>query len=170
MGKVWFTFGLFAWGYNTARLATNGMVKFTANVKNAKNYINDFNNTILKEFDIQTNEFGSFSGEFDIPKNVLTGEFNFEIEEAEHYAVDTKYYNEKEDEHEFWDNVDFNQYEEFSFQVEEYKRPTFEVKFDTIKENYTIGDSIKIKGNAKALAGNNLTNAKVAYSISRSIS
>jgi len=132
--------------------------------------ISDVNNTILKEFDIQTNEFGSFSGEFDIPKNVLTGEFNFEIEEAENYAVDTKYYNEKEDEHEFWDNVDFDQYDEFSFQVEEYKRPTFEVKFDTIKENYTIGDSIKIKGNAKALAGNNLTNAKVAYSISRSIS
>ena len=132
--------------------------------------ISDVNNTILKEFDIQTNEFGSFSGEFDIPKNVLTGEFNFEVEEAENYAVDTKYYNEKEDEHEFWDNVDFNQYEEFSFQVEEYKRPTFEVKFDTIKENYTIGDSIKIKGNAKALAGNNLTNAEVAYSISRSIS
>lgn len=27
MGKVWFTFGLFAGGYNTARLNTNGMVK-----------------------------------------------------------------------------------------------------------------------------------------------
>jgi len=27
MGKVWFTFGLLARGYNTARIATNGMVK-----------------------------------------------------------------------------------------------------------------------------------------------
>ncbi|EFC53763.1 hypothetical protein ENTCAN_09514 [Enterobacter cancerogenus ATCC 35316] len=27
MGKVWFTLGLFAWGYNTARIVTNGMDK-----------------------------------------------------------------------------------------------------------------------------------------------
>lgn len=27
MGKVWFTFGLFAWGYHTARIVTNGTVK-----------------------------------------------------------------------------------------------------------------------------------------------
>ena len=56
----------------------------------------------------------------------------------------------------------------FNFSVEEYKRPTFEVTFNEIKENYTIGDTIKIKGNTKAFAGNNLTNAKVAYTISKS--
>ena len=129
--------------------------------------INDVNDTTLKEFDVQTNEYGSFSGEFDIPKNTLTGEFNIEIEEPDNYEQDSKYYNKKEDEHEFWDNVDFENYAKFNFKVEEYKRPTFEVTFDEIKENYTIGDTIKIKGNAKALAGNNLTNAKVAFTISK---
>ena len=129
--------------------------------------INDANNNTLKEFDVQTNEFGSFSGEFDIPKNILTGEFNIEIEEPDNYEQDSKYYNKKEKEHEFWDNVDFESHTEFKFKVEEYKRPTFEVKFDEIKENYTIGDTIKIKGNAKALAGNNITNAKIKYSISK---
>ncbi|TAF09773.1 MAG: hypothetical protein EAZ75_07570 [Flavobacteriia bacterium] len=129
--------------------------------------ISDVNNTKLKEYDVQTNEFGSFSGEFDIPKNTLTGEFSIEIEEPDNYEQDSKYYNKKEEEHEFWDNVDFESYTEFKFKVEEYKRPTFEVNFDEIKENYTVGDTIKIKGNAKALAGNNITNAKIKYSISK---
>lgn len=132
--------------------------------------IHDVNSTVLKEFDVQTNEFGSFSGEFDIPKNILTGDFYMEIEEPDDYENDIKYYNKKEDEHTFWDNVDFESYPNFYFKVEEYKRPTFEIKFDEIKENYTIGDTLKIKGNAKALAGNNLTNAKVAYTISKSTS
>lgn len=131
--------------------------------------IEDENNSVLKEFDLQTNEFGSFSGEFDIPKNVLTGEFSIEIDEPENYKIDEKYYDKDEEEHKFWDNVDFNSHESFRFNVEEYKRPTFEVNFDEIKENYTIGDTLKIKGNAKALAGNNLTNAKVTYSITKSI-
>ncbi|MFY0482086.1 MG2 domain-containing protein [Flavobacterium sp. PLA-1-15] len=128
--------------------------------------IQDVNDTTLKELDLQTNEFGSFSGEFDIPKNTLTGQFTITVDEADNIKMDKKYYVVEENEHLFWDNVDFND-SQFSFQVEEYKRPTFEVKFDEIKENYTIGDSIKIKGNAKALAGNNLTNAKVAYTVSK---
>ncbi|MBC8884170.1 hypothetical protein H9X57_14830 [Flavobacterium piscinae] len=128
--------------------------------------ISDVNENILKEFDVQTNEFGSFSGEFDIPKNVLTGDFFITIDEPDDYEIDTKYYKKKEGEHKFWDYVDFYD-ERFNFKVEEYKRPTFEVKFDEIKENYTIGDTVKVRGNAKALAGNNLTNAKVAYTVSK---
>ncbi|HRZ32504.1 MAG TPA: MG2 domain-containing protein [Flavobacterium sp.] len=128
--------------------------------------INDVNENILKEFDVQTNEFGSFSGEFDIPKNTLTGNFYITIDEADNYEVDAKYYDSNEEEHKFWDNVDFD-VDNFYFKVEEYKRPTFEIIFDEIKENYTISDTIKIKGKAKALAGNNLTNAKVAYTVSK---
>ncbi|WP_445716272.1 alpha-2-macroglobulin family protein [Flavobacterium sp.] len=129
--------------------------------------INDANNNTLKEFDVQTNEFGSFSGEFDIPKNTLTGKFSLEFDEPDNYEQDSKFYDAKEDEHAFWDNVEYVGTNEFYFDVEEYKRPTFEVKFDEIKENYTVGDTIKIKGNAKALAGNNITNAKIKYSISK---
>lgn len=131
--------------------------------------INNANSAEVKKFDIQTNEFGSFTGEYEIPKNVLTGQFYITIEEPDDYEVDTSYYNEKEDEHSFWDHVDFNDSREFRFQVEEYKRPTFEITFDKIKENYTIGDSIFVKGNAKTLAGSNLTNAKVSYTLERNI-
>lgn len=129
--------------------------------------INDANLNVLKEFEVQTNEFGSFSGEFEIPKNVVTGEFEIEIEEPYNFEQDDKYYDTKEEEHRFWDNVDF-QTNSFNFSVEEYKRPTFEITFNEIKENYTIGDTINIKGNAKAFAGNNLTNAKISYTVSKS--
>jgi uncharacterized protein YfaS (alpha-2-macroglobulin family) len=129
--------------------------------------INDANEDEVKAFDVQTNEFGSFTGDYDIPKNVLTGEFSLKIEEPDDYEIDTKYYNKKKDEHSFWDNVDYDDYTAFRFKVEEYKRPTFEITFDEIKENYTIGDSIVVSGNAKTLAGSNLTNAKVSYTLSK---
>ncbi len=134
-------------------------------------YIEDSNGNELKTYELQTNEFGSFTGEFKIPKNVLTGEFSIYVDEPDNYENDNEYYDSKEDEHLFWDNVDFDSWQSsVEFQVEEYKRPTFEVTFDEIKENYTIGDTLKIKGNAKALAGNNLTYAKVKYNISKRIS
>ena len=118
----------------------------------------------LKKIDVKTNEFGSFNGEYDIPKNVLTGEFYMVAQEPDDYEADTQYYNER-GEHAFWDFADFDDNKEFKFNVEEYKRPTFEVSFDKIKENYTIGDKITITGNAKTLAGSNLSNVKVKYDI-----
>ena len=131
--------------------------------------IEDANYDEVKTFDVKTNEFGSFTGEYDIPKNVLTGEFRIKIEEPDNYETDSKYYNKKEEEHSFWDKAEYDDYESFRFQVEEYKRPTFEIKFDKITENYTIGDSVTIKGNAKSLAGSNLTNAKVTYTLSKNV-
>lgn len=129
--------------------------------------ITDADENEVKDFDIQTNEFGSFHGEYEIPKNILTGEFHITIEEPDDYEADTKYYDKKEEEHTFWDYVKYNDNTEFKFKVEEYKRPTFEITFDQIKENYTIDDTVIIRGNAKTLAGSNLTNAKVSYAISK---
>ncbi|MFT3687369.1 MAG: MG2 domain-containing protein [Phycisphaerales bacterium] len=122
----------------------------------------------VKEFNIQTNEFGSFTGEYDIPKNVLTGNFRIRIEEPDNddYKTDIKYYDKKEGEHSFWDKVYYRD-DDFRFKVEEYKRPTFEISFDQIKENYTIGDTVVVSGNVKTLAGSNLTNVKVSYTVSK---
>ncbi len=131
--------------------------------------IEDANNDEVKTFDIQTNEFGSFTGEYDIPKNVLTGEFSIKIEEPDNYEADSKYYSKRTEDHSFWDEADYDDYYGFRFQVEEYKRPTFEITFDKITENYTVGDSVIVKGNAKSFAGSNLTNAKVAYTLSKNM-
>lgn len=131
--------------------------------------IEDVDGNTLKELDAKTNEFGSISGEFDIPKNGLTGEFKLTIDEPENLENDKEYYNKKEEEHKFWDNVDYNDYDDFTFNVEEYKRPTFEVTFNKIKENFTVGDVVTITGNAKTLAGSNLSNAKITYDISKDV-
>jgi len=131
--------------------------------------ISDPDSDDVKEFDIQTNEFGSFNAEYDIPKNIMTGQFDITIEEPDDYKADKIYYNEVDDSHSFWDNVDYDDYNRFSFKVEEYKRPTFEVTFDKIKENYTIGDTVVVTGNAKTLAGSNLVNAKVHYTVSKNV-
>ncbi len=53
--------------------------------------IEDENYTTLKEYEVQTNEFGSFTGEFDIPKNVSTGQFTITIDEPDNYENDKKY-------------------------------------------------------------------------------
>jgi TonB-dependent SusC/RagA subfamily outer membrane receptor len=132
--------------------------------------IEDSKNNTLKEYEVQTNEFGSFSGEFEIPKNILNGEFTLHVEEPDNFEKDKKYYDEKEDEHRFWDNVDFEKkWDGFTFKVEEYKRPTFEIKFDEIKESYTIGDTLKISGNVKTLAGSNVTGAKVVWNVDKDV-
>lgn len=132
--------------------------------------IEDSKNKTIKEYEIQTNEFGSFSGEFEIPKNILNGEFSLHVEEPNNFEKDKKYYDEKEKEHIFWNNVDFQtKWDGYKFRVEEYKRPTFEIKFDEIKERYTIGDTLKISGNVKTLAGSNVTDAKVVWNVNRSV-
>jgi TonB-dependent SusC/RagA subfamily outer membrane receptor len=131
---------------------------FKITVKDAD--YNDF-----KEFDVVTNEFGSFFGEFVLPKNGLTGDFSIEAEEPENYKNDIDY-DKNNDEHRFWDNVDFED-SRINFRVEEYKRPKFEVAFDPKKESFQVNQLIKVKGSAKAFAGSNISDAVVKYTVTR---
>ncbi len=55
------------------------------------------------------------------------------------------------------------------FRVEEYKRPTFRVGFDKLDGAYKTGDSVHVAAFAKAYIGQPLTNAKVKYTITRSM-
>ncbi len=102
--------------------------------------MNDVNDKTVDSFKVKLNEYGSFSGKFKIPVNVLTGEFSIET-------------------------VDFDG--QASFNVEEYKRPQFYVEFDTLKSTYRLGDTIKITGHAKAYAGNNIDGAQVKFNVQR---
>src|SRR4030095_10676293 len=51
--------------------------------------------------------------------------------------------------------------------VEEYKRPKFLVQIEKPKGSYKLGDSILVKGTAKAYAGNLVSGAKVKYNVTR---
>ncbi len=86
-----------------------------------------------------TNEYGSFNGNFTAPAGGLLGRMNLMVENL--------------------GSIDFR--------VEEYKRPRFEVKFDTLKGEYRLGDKVEVKLMAKNLAGNVLDGAAVKYTVTR---
>ncbi len=130
--------------------------------------IEDSEDNEIKNFDVTTNEFGSFSGEFILPKNVLTGDFKIMADEPNDYEKDAAY-NKAEEEHPFWDNVDLED-SQTNFRVEEYKRPKFEVAFAPKKETFQVNQSIKVNGSAKAFAGSTISDAKVTYTVKRYVS
>ncbi|WP_337251612.1 alpha-2-macroglobulin family protein [Maribacter halichondriae] len=108
-------------------------------------------NVVLKDVNYQevskqqftTNEFGSFSGEFILPSNGLTGNFTMEVTGKNGLNGSA------------------------NFSVEEYKRPKFETSFEPITETYKVNDSITVNGIATAYAGSNITDAKVVYRVKR---
>lgn len=106
-----------------------------------KIFLLDANEDEIDSLSFKANEYGSFSGNFKIPQNVLTG--RFKIEAAE------------------YDNS------QKSFSVEEYKRPKFYVEFEKVKGSYKINDSITITGFTKAYAGNTIDNATVKFTVNR---
>ena len=125
--------------------------------------IQDANYETFKEFNVITNEFGSFSGEFNLPKTGLTGEFRIEAEEPDDYEKDVIYDTIK-DEHPFWDVVDFNN-SAVTFKVEEYKRPKFEVTFEPFTKTYQVNQNILATGQAKAFSGSSISDAIVKYEV-----
>lgn len=98
----------------------------------------DVNYKKVAELKVKANQYGSFSGSFQLPLGGLTG----------YYRLKT----------------DFGQH---GFSVEEYKRPQFKVKFDPIKGSFKLNDSITAKGKAIAYSGANLSDASVNYRIVR---
>ena len=96
------------------------------------------NHEKVSEQVVVTNEFGSFSGNFVIPANGLTGQMHIQSQNGS-----------------------------TSFRVEEYKRPKFEVTFTPIEQTYRLGEKIMVSGNAKAYAGSAVSDAKVTFRVMR---
>ena len=98
----------------------------------------DVNGKEIEEKTLKTNEFGTFQGSFVIPMGKLNGQM--ELQTA---------------------------YGSIKVQVEEYKRPTFEVAFDELNGRYKLNDSVNVSGKAMAFAGYSVNSAKVSYKIFR---
>jgi len=107
--------------------------------------LKDVNNQTVEELTFVTNEFGSFSGEFILPENGLTGNFTIQAK------------NKK------------NTYGATNFSVEEYKRPKFFAKFLPVTKNFKVRDSVLVTGQATAYAGSNISDAKVVYRVIRMV-
>lgn len=98
----------------------------------------DINYKVVSELEVTTNDFGTASGIFVIPTSVATGSWRISCEDGSGY-----------------------------FQVEEYKRPKFEVNIDSIPGSCSLNDVITVRGSAKALAGFGITDAQVTYKVDR---
>ncbi len=98
----------------------------------------DANSQKVQSLELTTNEYGSFTGKFTAPETGLTGQMRI----SDGYGT-------------------------IYFSVEEYKRPKFYVAFDTLKGSYALNQEVKVKGFAKAYAGNNIDGATVKYRVVR---
>ncbi len=126
--------------------------------------VSDSNYKTIKELEIQTNEYGSFSFDFILPKNI-TGTFTIKADEPDDIENDPLY-SRWRDEHKFWDYVDFD-YSEMEFEVEEYKRPTFKIDFVPVKDNVVVNQEVSVTGKATSFSGINLNDSKVTYRVER---
>ncbi|MFD1551402.1 hypothetical protein DNU06_13630 [Putridiphycobacter roseus] len=115
----------------------NGKNKLLPDFKTFVEFL-DVNQQVIKKVDVVTNEFGSFEGKFTAPYGALTGSMRIQ-----------------------------NHYGSTNVQVEEYKRPKFKANILAIEGEYQLNDSIPVKGNAAAFAGNKITDAKVVYRVQR---
>lgn len=103
-------------------------------------YLRDANYQLTDSIKVKTNEFGSFSGKFQLPQSGLNGQFTLFTKKDPAQAY---------------------------FHMEEYKRPKFYVEFEPIKGTYKVNDDITVTGFAKAYAGNNIDGATVKYRVVR---
>ena len=101
----------------------------------------DVNQKKIAEHSVRTNSFGSFSGEFMLPSPCLTGRYSLRVDDV-------------------WTDA--------SIQVEEYKRPTFDVTLLPVQGAYAVGDSVWVTGVAKTFSGVPLQDVMVKYHVNRS--
>jgi uncharacterized protein YfaS (alpha-2-macroglobulin family) len=115
----------------------NGKNKIEVN-KGLEVSFNDANGKEITTTKVVSNDYGTFQGTFSIPMGLLNGQMEIETD-----------------------------YGSVSVQVEEYKRPTFEVVFDKPDKHYKLNDSIKVQGKATSFSGYAVSNAKISYQVYR---
>ena len=101
--------------------------------------LRDVNWKQVAEQKATTDEYGTASVDFELPKEGLTGQYSISVN-----GTATEY-----------------------VRVEEYKRPTFEITFPKVNERYTWGDTVVVKASAKTYAGVPVQGARVEYKVTR---
>ena len=103
--------------------------------------LRDANYQVVSAVTLTTDDYGTFNGSFVLPTDRLNGAFRLETS-----------------------------YGSVSFRVEEYKRPTFEIGFDQVKEQYKLNQDVTVTGNVSALAGFGLDYIDYSYRVVRKTS
>ena len=103
-------------------------------------YLRDANYKEVLHVTAVTDQFGTCSADLTLPSTGLTGQFSLVVNgQTQH------------------------------IRVEEYKRPTFEVTFDEMKEHYEAGDTVTVKATARSYAGVPVQGATVKYKVVRRV-
>ncbi len=92
---------------------------------------------------LKANDYGSFSGSFTAPRDRLTGEMSIEVESGPAGST--------------------------SFNIEEYKRPKFQVELMAPKEAARLGAEVSMPGKASAFTGAAIGGARVKYRVVREV-
>jgi|688.fasta_scaffold02841_24 TonB-dependent SusC/RagA subfamily outer membrane receptor len=120
-------------------------------------FLEDVNSQEISKMRLKTNSYGSFSGEFKLPLNGLTGQYTLYADEDD------------ESDSKFYDKVDDFDAQRLDISVEEYKRPTFEVSIKPLDHAFRVNDTVSVKGLALAYNGSKIINGKVSYHVKRTV-
>lgn len=101
--------------------------------------LRDANYQVVREEKFITSDYGTFNGNFILPSGGLNGTYTLQA-----------------------DNIGIK-----TFHVEDYKRPKFEVKFESVKGSYQLNDLVVVTGNANMYAGSPVGNALIRYRVVR---
>lgn len=102
----------------------------------------DANWNVVESTPVTTNEYGRIAGVFKLAENGLLGTWQLTLR-----TKDGKYITQK------------------TFEVAEYKSPTFYVEMEKVADEYTPGDIIKLRGKASTYSGMPLSEAKVSVEV-----
>lgn len=101
--------------------------------------LRDVNDKEIGFMNAVSNEYGTFSGSFEIPTGLLNGRMTILVNHTYRKEI----------------------------RVEEYKRPTFEVNLNSIEGSYIVNDEITVTGNAKSYSGMKIDGAEVKFRVQR---
>ncbi|QDV18870.1 MG2 domain protein [Gimesia panareensis] len=105
------------------------------------------------EKNLTTDEYGGVNGDWKIPEDADLGSYTFRVEVK--YAFPPG------------QNRNRKFASTFSFRVEEYKKPEYEVSVEAPEEPVALGDTITAKIKANYYFGSPVTNAEVKYKVTR---
>lgn len=103
----------------------------------------DVNGKEIERLSLKTNDFGSFSGSVTAPRDRLTGQMFLRVEGGPDGATQV--------------------------QIEEYKRPKFQVELEAPKDAPRLGDEVRLTGKATAYTGAAIDGAIVRWRVVRQV-
>ena len=111
--------------------------------KKFKVELRDSEGNTLEEKEFKTNDFGSASGSFVLPKGLRNGYFSLNVRGSGSSGI----------------------LERDSFRVDEFVLPTFNLRFDEDDKLYLVGDMVPVSGKIESYSGHSISGARIAAKV-----